>query len=92
MPTFTLSNGKRYECPFCGLASVGILYVDVMGLSLSEALSVFGDRQGTKTTVYEAGEQKRTFDGYTVLLGVEYATATCDGAVRVSLRRPYEGE
>lgn len=92
MPTIHLSSGAVYDCPFCGLASVGILYIDVMGLDLADALSVFGDGTSTNTIVYTAGEQARTFDGYTVLLGVEFATATRDGAVRVSLRRPYEGE
>ena len=40
---------------------------------------------------YHAGEEAVTYDGYTKILGVEYAYNNTT-AVRVSLRRPYEGE
>lgn len=91
MPTFTLNNGKIYECPFCGLASVGILYVDVIGASLAEALEVFGAPANTKHMEYIAGGETAVYDGYTKIIGVEYAYND-SSAVRVALRRPYEGE
>lgn len=91
MPTFTLNNGKIYECPFCGLASVGILYVDVIGASLAEALEVFSAPANTKHMEYQAGEGMTVYDGYTRIIGVEYAYNNTS-AVRVALRKPYVGE
>lgn len=91
MPTFTLNNGKIYDCPFCGLASVGILYVDILGVTLAEALAAFGDPANTRHMEYIAGDKTTVYDGYTKIIGVEYAYND-SSAVRVALRRPYEGE
>lgn len=91
MPLITLSNGIKYECPFCGLASVGILYVDVIGASLVEALEAFSVPENTKHMEYHAGEETTVYDGYTRIIGVEYAYNNTS-AVRVALRRPYAGE
>lgn len=91
MPIFVLKSGKQYECPFCGLASVGVLYVDILGSTLEDALMTFSTPGNTRHMEYSAGEEKITYDGYTKILGVEYAYNNT-AAVRVSLRRPYEGE
>lgn len=91
MPTFTLNSGRTYECPFCGLASVGILYVDVIGASLAEALETFSAPDNTKHMVHQAGEETTVYDGYTRIIGVEYAYNNTS-AVRVAMRRPYAGE
>lgn len=91
MPTITLNNRTVYECPFCGLASVGILYADILGVTLAEALSTFSDPTNTLGMEYRAGEETRRYDGFTRLIGVEYAYNDTS-AVRVALRRPYEGE
>ena len=91
MPTFTLNNGKIYDCPFCGLASVGILYVDILGVMLVEALAAFSDPANTRHMEYIAGGKTTVYDGYTKIIGVEYAYND-SSAVRVALRRPYEGE
>lgn len=91
MPTFTLNNGKIYDCPFCGLASVGILYVDILGVTLAEALAAFSDPANTRHMEYIAGGKTTVYDGYTKIIGVEYAYND-SSAVRVALRRPYEGE
>ena len=91
MPTITLNNGIRYECPFCGLASVGILYVDLVGMNLVQALEVFNNPENTKHLEYTSGSEKVSYDGFTFLIGVEWAYND-SSAVRVSLRRPYEGE
>lgn len=91
MPTFSLNNGTVYNCPFCGLASVGILYVDIMGVDLMGALTAFGDVTATVHMEYVSEETRKSYDGFTKILGVEYAYNNAD-AVRVSLRRPYEGE
>lgn len=91
MPTLQLSNGTIYGCPFCGLASVGILYIDIMGVDLMGALTAFSDTTATAHLEYVSGETQKSYDGYTRLIGVEYAYNE-NAAVRVALRRPYEGE
>ena len=91
MPTITLNNGIRYECPFCGLASVGILYVDLVGMNLVQALEVFNNPENTKHLEYISGSEQVSYEGFTFLIGVEWAYNDRN-AVRVSLRRPYEGE
>ena len=91
MPTFTLNNGTVYECPFCGLAAVGILYVDIMGVDLMDALTAFSDTAATSHMEYDGGETQKSYDGFTKILGVEYAYNDTT-AVRVSLRRPYADE
>lgn len=84
-----LANGKKFDCPFLGVASVGIAYIDIQGSSLLEALSVFGDSDATKIIVYHEGApDERTLTGYTQLIGVEYADTDMQ-IIRVSLRRPY---
>jgi len=40
---------------------------------------------------YIAGGKTAVYDGYTKIIGVEYAYND-SSAVRVALRRPYEGE
>lgn len=91
MPIFVLKSGKQYACPFCGLASVGILYVDILGSTLEDALKTFGSKENTQHMEYHSGKEKIDYDGYNKILGVEYAYNNT-AAVRVSLRRPYEGE
>ena len=91
MPTITLNNGIRYECPFCGLASVGILYVDLVGINLAQALEIFNNPENTKHMEYISGSANISYEGFTFLIGVEWAYND-SSAVRVSLRRPYEGE
>jgi len=86
-PKIKLNDSTAYECSFCGLSSSGTLYLDVPGLSLSEALTTFSDQNQVKTVVYSAGDASIQYSGYTNLIGIEYVL---DGAsVRVSLRRPY---
>ena len=91
MPTITLNNGIKYECPFCGLASVGILYVDIVGMDLVQALEIFNNPENTKHLEHISGSEKVPYEGFTFLIGVEWAYND-NRAVRVSLRRPYEGE
>lgn len=91
MPTFTLNNGISYNCRFCGLASAGILYVDLIGLNLREAMDIFEDTQNTQNLKYVGGEETQEYVGYTKLLGVEWVYNS-ENTVRISLRRPYVGE
>lgn len=91
MPAFTLNDGTSYSCSFCGLASVGILYVDLIDMNLTQALEIFSNPNNTKSMVYRGGEERVTYEGYTTIIGVEYAYNDTS-AVRVALRRPYVGE
>lgn len=91
MPKFKIANGTAYDCPFCGLASVGILYVDILGVTLIDALTAFSASANTRHMEYIAGGETKVYDGYTKVIGVEYAYND-SSAVRVALRRPYEGE
>ena len=91
MSTFALNNGTEYECPFCGLAAVGILYVDILGVTLLDALTAFSATANTRHMENIAGGETAVYDGYTKIIGVEYAYND-SSAVRVALRRPYEGE
>lgn len=80
-----------YFCPFCGLASVGILYVDILDSTLQDALTSFSDTENTVHLEYTTPNDTSSYDGFTKIIGVEYAYND-SGAVRVALRRPYEGE
>ena len=91
MPKFKIANGTAYDCPFCGLASVGILYVDILGVTLIDALTAFSASANTRHMEYIAGGETAVYDGYTKVIGVEYAYND-SSAVRVALRRPYAGE
>ena len=91
MPKFKIANGTAYDCPFCGLASVGILYVDILGVTLIDALTAFSASANTRHMEYIAGGETAVYDGYTKVIGVEYAYNE-SSAVRVALRRPYDGE
>lgn len=91
MPKFKIANGTAYDCPFCGLASVGILYVDILSVTLLDALTAFSDFANTRHMEYISGEETTVYEGYTKIIGVEYAYND-SSAVRVALRRPYEGE
>lgn len=91
MPKFKLGNGSEYASLFCGLAAVGILYVDILGVTLLDALTAFSDFANTRHMEYIAGEETTVYEGYTKIIGVEYAYND-SSAVRVALRRPYEGE
>lgn len=91
MNKFKINNGTIYECPFCGLASVGILYVDLVGMNLVQALEIFNNPENTKHLEHISGSEQVSYEGFTFLIGVEWAYNDRN-AVRVSLRRPYEGE
>lgn len=91
MPTITLNDGTMYNCLFCGLASVGILYLDVPVATLAEALQIFSNKENAKRLVYKTPEEEITYNNFTKVVGVEWAYND-SSAVRVALRRPYEGE
>lgn len=91
MDKLKINNGTIYECSFCGLASVGILYIDLVGMNLVQALEIFNNPENTKYLEFISGSEKVSYKGFTFLIGVEWAYND-NKAVRVALRRPYEGE
>ena len=78
------ASGKEYTCAFCGMASAGVLYVVLLGISMAEAATVFSNSNETIELVY--GETR--YSNFTVLINL----INENGGVRVSLRRPYVGE
>ena len=52
MDKFKINNGTIYKCPFCGLAAVGILYVDILGVTLLDALTAFSVSANTRHMEY----------------------------------------
>ncbi len=87
----TLADGTEYECRLFGLASVGILYIDLIGATLLQALTDFSDTEKTKRIICENQNETVTREGFTKILGVEIPSAEWD-TVRVSLRKPYADE
>ena len=92
MPKFRLANGDEFECTFCGLATVGILYIDLHGMSLAKALRLFSTADKVTHMEHDNGHGTiRAYDGYTVVVGVEHPGSD-NNVVRVAMRRKYEGE
>lgn len=68
MDKFKINNGTIYKCPFCGLAAVGILYVDILGVTLLDALTAFSVSANTRHMEYIAGGKTAVYDGTQRLL------------------------
>lgn len=87
----TLADGTEYECRLFGLASVGILYIDLIGVTLLQALTDFSNAEKTARIICENQNETVTREGFTKILGVEIPSVE-GNAVRVSLRKPYADE
>ena len=84
-----LANGAEYECSFFGLASVGILMIQV-NMSFVEAATVFGNKDAltTITHIYGGDGPTHTLKNFTKL-----AYIVDDGdCIRVALQQPIEFE
>nr|DAE38361.1 MAG TPA: restriction alleviation protein [Caudoviricetes sp.] len=82
-------DGSEYPCVFCGLATVGLLYVTLTGLSFVEAAAIFGDENKTAKIRYVAANGEETiFEHYTKF---EYLVNETDGQ-RAALRQKYASE
>lgn len=89
LPKIELADGTMLRCSLCGLAhTTGRLIIEVHGLTLMGACEIFDDPQKTATITMPYDEGAKTYKGFTIFEGVDLV----DGAVRVSLRRRYEGE
>lgn len=82
IPKIIINNSAEYDCTFCGLSSFGYLYIDVLGLTLTDALQVFGNAE---TVTYRAFDGDQTYSGF-ALTGVEYVFGGTE-TVRISMMR-----
>lgn len=82
-------DGSECPCAFCGLATVGLLYVTLTGLSFVEAAAIFGDEKKTAKIRYVAANGEETvFEHYTKF---EYLVNETGGQ-RAALRQKYASE
>lgn len=89
MDKIIFADNTEYKCGFCGLASVGLLFVTLEGLSFVEAAAVFADENKTKKIRYVAANGEETaFEHY---VKFEYAVNESNG-VRGALRQKYASE
>lgn len=76
----TLNNTITYQIGWCGAAD-GVLWIDGLDMTLSEAVTLFSDTVNTSHIVaYESTEH----DGYTELI---HLSLNYDGLVKVALRK-----
>lgn len=89
MDKIIFGDGSEYPCAFCGLATVGMLYVILPGLSFVEAASIFSDERKTVKIRYAAASGEETvFEHYTKF---EYLVNETGGQ-RAALRQKYASE
>lgn len=90
LPQLALADGTKFDCPMCGLArTTGRLLIEVHGLSLMEAVSIFDNPSLTAKITMDYGDGVKDFKGFTVLEGVDVLG---ENMARVTLRRRYEEE
>ena len=86
-----LNDGTELECTLFGLAGVGILYIDIVGGTLTNMLEIFSDKNKTKRMTYKTQNEEVIRDGFTTILGVQLPSADSN-TVRISIRKPYSDE
>ena len=95
IPKIILANEQEFDCNFCGVSSTGVMYIDLVGVSLAQAVTLFSNAENTSKIIYRTfqGEnaQNTVYNNFSVLIGVQYVQ-NLDGLTRVSMRRPYVGE
>ena len=95
MPKIILADGSEFDCNFCGVSSSGVMYLDLTGISMAQAVSLFGNGEKVSKITYRTYQEENTVDteynNFSVLIGVQYVQ-NLDGVTRVSMRRPYVGE
>lgn len=95
MPKIILTDGTEFNCNFCGISSTGVMYIDLTGITMAQAVSLFGNAEKVSKIIYrtylEDSVQDAEYNNFSVLIGVQYVQ-NLDGVTRVSMRRPYVGE
>ncbi len=90
MDKIIFADNTEYACGFCGLATVGLLFVTLTGVSLAEGAIIFSDQTKTSKIRYvgESG-QDESFEHY---IKLEYIVNEPTGGVRAALRQQYASE
>lgn len=89
MDKVIFADNTENSCVFCGIASVGILYVTLTGVSFAEAALIFTDEKKTSKIRYVGADGAETvFEHYTKF---EYLVNEADG-IRGALRQKYASE
>lgn len=83
-------DGSEYQCAFCGLATVGVLYVTLAGVTTAEAAVVFSDKDKVSKIRYVGSDGNEVvFEHY---IKFEYIVNEPTGGVRGALRQQYASE
>ena len=94
-PKIILTDGTEFNCNFCGVSSTGVIYLDLLNISMMNAVTLFGNAEKVSTIIYRTsqGEQinDKEYNNFSILIGVQYVQ-NLQGITRVSMRRPYVGE
>ena len=86
-PTLVLADGSEYEYTLGGaVSSIGDMYIDISNISMSRAFIIFSNSEKTKHMEFRSGDSVATFDGFTVLGGVETPYNLPD-TVRITMRK-----
>ena len=86
-PTLVLADGSEYEYTLGGaVSSIGDMYIDISNISMSRAFIIFSSAEKTKHMEFRSGDSVATFDGFTVLGGVETPYNMPD-TVRITMRK-----
>lgn len=90
MDKIIFADNSEYNCGFCGLATVGLLFVTLTGISFTEGAVIFSDEKKTQKIRYVAANGKETvFEHY---VKFEYLVNEPSGGVRAALRQRYASE
>lgn len=84
------ADNTEYDCVFCGLATVGILFITLAGVSTAEAAVVFSDKDKVSKIRYVGSDGNEVvFEHY---IKFEYIVNEPTGGVRGALRQQYASE
>lgn len=90
-PKIILEDGTEFDCNFCGVSSTGVIYIDLLNVTMLDAISEFSDKEKNGNIIYRTSGGDAEYKNFNVLIGVQYVQ-NLSGITRVSMRRPYVGE
>lgn len=68
------------------MSFIGDMYIDIPNITMSEAFNTFSNPEKTKRMEFRSGDSITTFEGFTILGGVENPYNLPD-TVRVTMRK-----